>query len=100
MLKNARFEKKAEKKKKAKFTAQATISRQETSKPIVEKKIQASTLTSTRKAQMERIQEVYRHYTVNDQNTLGMGGFLKFLKDLNLLKDRLAVAKQQQDLKE
>ena len=35
---------------------------------------------------MERIEQVYRHYTVNDQHTLGLTGFLKFLKDLNLIK--------------
>ena len=37
-------------------------------------------------AYMERIEQVYRHYTVNDQHTLGLTGFLKLLKDLNLLK--------------
>ena len=34
----------------------------------------------------ERIEQIYRHYTSNDLNTLGMNGFLRFLKDLNLLK--------------
>ena len=37
---------------------------------------------------MDRIAQVYRHYTVNDQNTLGMNGFLRFLKDLDLMKRR------------
>ena len=41
---------------------------------------------SEKKTYMERMQQVYRHYTVNDLNTLGMGGYLKMLKDLNLLK--------------
>ena len=36
---------------------------------------------------MERIGQVYHHYTVNDHNTLGMNGFLRLLKDLNLLKN-------------
>ena len=37
-------------------------------------------------AYTKRIKQVYRHYTVNDCHTLGLNGFLKFLRDLNLLK--------------
>ena len=68
-------------------------------KKLVEKEVEAVTFTSTRKAYMERIQQVYRHYTVNDQNTLGMNGFLKFLKDLNLLKNPVTISEKRANSK-
>ena len=35
---------------------------------------------------ISRIKQVYRQYTTNDMHTLGLNGFLKFLRDHNLLK--------------
>ena len=35
---------------------------------------------------LDQIEQIFRQYTMNDQHTMGLGGFLKFLKDLNLIK--------------
>ena len=64
------------------------------SKKLAEKGL-AVDFTQSSNAYMERIEQVYRHYTVNDQHTLGLNGFLKFLKDLNLLKKSQKQKKQQ-----
>ena len=53
-------------------------------KQMVEKKLSIN-FTKESSAYLERIEQVFRHYTINDQHTLGLTGFLKFLTDLNLL---------------
>lgn len=73
--------------------ARSTNSKNNTGKQLVSHKVETN-YTKESQQYIKQIKQVFRQYTTNDLHTLGLNGFLKFLKDVNLLKKHNLHSKQ------